>query len=254
MIQVPDFTPLDPDEDPIAPQAYNTVDLTLDGLDEVDDLQALADEIAEETPDPVVPAPTPAPVPQPSPPTGDVTDRIIEELEREMEETAAKLRQVEKREAEHMDRHHRLLADFANYRNRTGRDIQMAVDLSERKLLLELVPIIDNFERCINANYNSVDDCRNGVALIHKQFLDALKRIGVEGIETQVGDPFDAQFAEALTTTSNPDLPDGAIAAVFERGYRLRDQLLRPVRVVVNHVAGDSTPAASGDDLPGNIQ
>lgn len=250
MIQVPDFTPLDPDEDPVQPQAYNTVDLTLDGLDEVDDLQALADEIAEETPDPVKP-PLAAMVPAP---TGDVTERIIEELEREMEETAAKLHQIEKREAEHMDRHHRLLADFANYRNRTGRDIQMAVDLSERKLLMELVPIIDNFERCIGATYTSLDDCRNGVALIHKQFLDAFRRIGVEGIQTQVGDPFDAQFAEALTTVADPHLPDGAIANVFERGYRLRDQLLRAARVVVNHLPEGSAPAVPSEDDPGNIQ
>ena len=227
------MTPLDPEEDPNPLQADHTVDLTLDGMDEVDDLQALADEVAEVVQEPAKPRPSSRPSMQ----TGDVSDRILQELELEMEETSAKLHQLEKREAEQMDKHHRLLADFANYRNRTSRDIQMAVDLSERKLLMELLPVIDNFERCIGATYASVDDCRNGVALIHKQFLDALKRIGVEGIEVQIGDPFDAQFAEALTTTANPDLPDGSIAAIFERGFRLRDQLLRAVRVVVNHVS-----------------
>jgi len=54
-------------------------------------------------------------------------------------------------------------------------------------------------------------------------------------VDVKVGDPFDAHLAEALTTTSQPGLPDGAVAAVFERGYTLKDHLLRPARVIVNH-------------------
>lgn len=245
MNQDPDLTPLDSDLDGVVPLGENTVDLTLDGMEEVDDLQALADEIAEVTPDPVEwNQPT-----RPSVPGGDASDQILAELEREMEETTGKLHALEKREAEQMDKYHRLLADFANYRNRTARDIQMAVDQSERKLLMEMLPVIDNFERCIGATYLTVEDCRSGVALIHKQFLDALKRVGVEDVPAQIGDPFDAQFAEALTTTADPNLPDGTIAAIFERGFRLRDQLLRPVRVVVNHA-----PEGSSAGTPGNIQ
>ncbi len=237
--------------DPISPQMDQTVDLTLDGMEEVDDLQALADQVAEITPDRAEPPRVrrllePAPVPA-STPTADVMDRIVAELERELDDATARLHKLEKQESEQMDKHHRLLADFANYRNRTGRDIQLAVDLSERKLLMELIPVCDNFERCIAATYTSVEDCRSGVALIHKQFLDSLKRMGVENIEVLIGDPFDAQFAEALTTTTNPQLPDGSIASIFEAGYRLRDQLLRPARVVVNHL-----PENPDATLPGN--
>ncbi len=231
MIPEPNPSPLDPNEEPIARESDLTVDLTLDETEAIDDLQALADAVAEETPEP--PARV-APLPRP-PSNGDASERITEEFERELEEAAARLQEMEKREKEHLDKHHRLLADFANYRNRTGRDIQMAVDLSERKLLTELLPIIDNFERCINATYSTVDDCRNGVALIHKQFVDAFHRIGVEEIDLKVGDDFDARTAEALTTAQDATIPDGAIASVFERGFMLRDQLLRPARVVVNH-------------------
>ncbi|MCE1228606.1 MAG: nucleotide exchange factor GrpE [Firmicutes bacterium] len=220
---------LDPDDD-FLPPAENTVDLTLEGLEGVDDLQALADEVAEITPDPR--HRSMAPVPRS---VEEVSDPVFQELEQEMQETTRKLIDAEKREAEQIEKHHRLLADFANYRNRTTRDIQLAVDNSERKLLLDLLPVLDNFERCISATYPTVDDFRNGVGLIHKQFLDTLKRMGVERLETQVGETFDAQFAEALTTTADPNLPDGAIASIFERGYLLRNQLLRPARVVVNH-------------------
>jgi molecular chaperone GrpE len=240
-------SPLDPDEEPLAHQGDLTVDLTIDEAEGVDDLQALADEVAEVTPERISPREGRTPHPTPA---GDVSERIIEELERELEEATARIQQMEKRETEQSDKHHRLLADFANYRNRTGRDIQMAVDLSERKLLMEMLPVIDNFERCITASYSTVDDCRNGVALIHKQFLDALKRIGVEGIDVKVGDPFDAREAEALTTAADPSLPDGAIVSVFERGFMLRDQLLRAARVVVNHHP-EGTHAV---DEPGNVQ
>lgn len=230
MISEPNPSPLDPNEEPIVRESDLTVDLTIDEAEAVDDLQALADAVAEETPEPPTRVAPPRPLP-----TGDVSERIIEELERELEEATARFQQMEKRETEHLDKHHRLLADFANYRNRTGRDIQMAVDLSERKLLMEMLPVVDNFERCINATYSSVEDCRNGVALIHKQFVDALRRIGVEEIDLKVGDAFDARTAEALTTTKDSTIADGAIASIFERGFMLRDQLLRAARVVVNH-------------------
>lgn len=231
MISEPNPSPLDPNEESIVRESDLTVDLTIDEAEAVDDLQALADAVAEETPEPPTRV---APPPRPLP-TGDVSERIIEELERELEEATARFQQMEKRETEHLDKHHRLLADFANYRNRTGRDIQMAVDLSERKLLMEILPVVDNFERCINATYSSTEDCRNGVALIHKQFVDSLRRIGVEEVDIKVGDVFDARTAEALTTTKDATIPDGAIASIFERGFMLRDQLLRAARVVVNH-------------------
>ena len=158
---------------------------------------------------------------------------------RTLTEARDRIQELEKREAEHLDKHHRLLADFSNYRNRTNRDIQMAVDLSERKLLLEILPVLDNFERCIGSSYQTVEDFRNGVALIQKQFMDALRRLGVEPVVVNVGDPFDALHAEALSTTSDANLADGAVAAVYERGFLLREQLLRAARVVVNHAPGE---------------
>jgi molecular chaperone GrpE len=210
-----------------------TVDLTLDESEVVDDLQALADEAAEELPE--------KPASKGTAQNDELSALFNEELERTLLEARDRIQELEKREAEHLDKHHRLLADFSNYRNRTARDIQMAVDLSERKLLLEILPVLDNFERCIGSKYQSVDDFRNGVLLIQKQFLDALRRMGVETVKLAVGEPFDALHAEALSTISDSKLPDGAIAAVYERGYTLREHLLRAARVVVNHYSGSDT-------------
>jgi molecular chaperone GrpE len=196
------------------------LDLNLDEFEEVKDLQALADEVAESTP-------------EPGGAGGGALAR--EQQEASLNEALKRIAELEQREAEHKDRHHRLLADFANHRNRVARETQLAVTLAEKKLLLELLPVVDNFERCLSATATSVEDFHNGVSLIYKQLLEAMRKAGVEGMEVKVGDPFDAMQAEALTTTSQPGLPDGAVAAVFERGYLLRDQLLRPARVIVNH-------------------
>lgn len=216
-----------PDDDDLVREHDLTVDLTLEGLEPVEDLQALADEAAKELPEVGAQAPSRA--------NGDLSALFGEEFERTIQEAKDRIQALEKQAGEQQDKYHRLLADFANYRNRTSRDIQMAVDLSERKLLLEVLPVLDNFERCVDSSYQSVEDFRSGVTLIQKQFLDALKRLGVESVQLEVGDAFDAQHAEALSTTSDPKLPDGAVAAVFERGFMLREQLLRAARVVVNH-------------------
>lgn len=201
--------------EPDLPENGPTLDLNLDEFEGMEDLQALADEVAESTsPDDETGA-------QGTDPGLAVARQRVEELRKAGEAQA--------------DKHHRLLADFANYRNRVGRDIALAVGLAERKLLMEFLPVVDSFERCLSSNYANVEDFQNGIALIHKQFLDALRKAGVEEVELKVGDPFNANHSEALTTTSQPTLADGAVAAIYERGFTHKDQLLRAARVIVNH-------------------
>lgn len=166
----------------------------------------------------------------------EVGNLINRELERTLEEARQRILELEKHEQEHMDKHHRLLADFSNYRNRTTREIQMAVDQEVKRMLLEVLPVLDNFERSLESNYPNLEAFQGGVALIQKQFQDVLRKIGVAPAEIRPGDAFDAQHAEALTTMSNPALPDGSVAAVYEKGYLLNGALLRPARVVVNSV------------------
>lgn len=235
--------------DPIDPrEGEHTMELSLDEAAEVD-LQALADEVAQSTPDrPPAPPPPPPRVHEPLDPV------VFPEEAKDIsvlpaEELLAIIRERDQREKDELENYRRLMADFANYRNRASRDIQMAVDQSERRILQELLPVLDSFERCIDSTYASLEDFHTGVELIRKQFLDALRRLGAEPIELEVGAPFDAKHAEALTTTKDPDLPDGCVAAVFERGFTLRDQLLRAARVVVNH-RPDTVPV----DLDGPAQ
>ena len=221
--------PNHPDPSPAAPgEAEDLVDLNLDEAGEPD-LQALADEAASEYKTQMVPEmDLDGAIPEATNGGGRV------DLESALTEAEGQLEEMMKREAELMEQHRRLAADFNNFRNRAQRDIALAVEQAERRILLEVLPVLDNFDRGLGASYQDVETFRSGVELIRRQFLEALRRLNVEPLPLQVGDPFDALHAEALTTYSDPALPDGAVAAIYERGFNLKGQLLRAARVVVN--------------------
>lgn len=225
----------DPDEFSVD---SNTVDLSMDDDSGAIDLQALADEVADATPefmavlqDEEDADTAPMLLDEPAP----VATATAEDYLRQVAHLQGQVRELEKREAEVLDHYKRLKAEYLNFRDRSARDVQVALNQADRKLLLEILPVLDNFERSLDASNPDLESFQNGVELIRKQFHDALRRVGVESVPLGVGDPYDALHAEALTTMSNADIPDGSVAAIYERGYTLRGQLLRPARVVVNH-------------------
>jgi molecular chaperone GrpE len=224
--------PQQPDARPTsAPvDAEDLVDLNLDEPLE-GDLQSVADEVASGYHTQVVPELDLPDLPQPSP-----ESEIKVDLESALIEAEHQMEDLLRREVELMEQQRRLAADFNNFRNRAQRDIALAVEQAERKILLEMLGVLDNFDRGLSATYQDLDSFRSGVELIRKQFLESMRRLNVEQLPLQVGDPFDALNAEALTTFADPNLPDGAVAAIYERGFNLKGQLLRAARVVVNRL------------------
>lgn len=229
---MPTDIPHQPDARPAPPQGEpeDVVDLNLDEPLE-GDLQSVADEVASEYHTQMVPEMDLPDLPQPF---AEPEARV--DLESALVEAEHQMEDLLRREAELMDHQRRLAADFNNFRNRAQRDITLAVEQSERKILLEMLPVLDNFDRGLSATYQDVESFRAGVDLIRRQFLEALRKLNVEQLPLQVGDPFDALNAEALTTFSDPNLPDGAVAAIYEQGFNLKGQLLRAARVVVNRL------------------
>jgi molecular chaperone GrpE len=207
-------------------EVEDLVDLNLDETPD-GDLQAVADEVASGYHTQVVPELDLPDLPQPE---------VRVDLESALVEAEQQMEELLRREAELMDHQRRLAADFNNFRNRAQRDIALAVEQAERKILLEMLPVLDNFDRGLSATYQDVESFRSGVDLIRRQFLEGLRRLNVEQLPLQVGDPFDALNAEALTTFTDPNLPDGAVAAIYEQGFSLKGQLLRAARVVVNRL------------------
>lgn len=136
--------------------------------------------------------------------------------------------------AEKADLHDLLLrhqAEFNNFRRRTERDRSDFVQYAGMELVRELLPILDNFERALQADSGSKDYAK-GVELIYQRMYDTLKKMGLEPIDT-AGKTFDPHLHQAVEKAQTDDAEDHAILSEFQRGYHFKGKLLRPSMVKV---------------------
>ncbi|RPH56206.1 MAG: nucleotide exchange factor GrpE [Acidobacteria bacterium] len=127
----------------------------------------------------------------------------------------------------------RKAADFDNYRKRVERERREMAELAAQDLLLELLPILDDFERALDVVVApGAERYRDGVELIYRQLQELLKKRGVIPIEA-VGTDFDPHVHQAVVHEASTTHRDGEVIAELRRGYRLGDRLLRPVMVKV---------------------
>ena len=126
-------------------------------------------------------------------------------------------------------------AEFENYRKRVERERGELYQHGRDDVLLQFLPVVDNFERALSSLESSEGDAealRHGVELIHKQFKDALSKFGLEAVEA-VGQTFDPHVHEAVTTEATDKHKENTVIQEFQRGYRIGDRLLRPAKVKV---------------------
>jgi len=128
------------------------------------------------------------------------------------------------------DRLARLQAEFDNFRKRQTKENQDFRDYALNNAILGLLPIVDSFDRALQAPDGA--EFRKGVELINRQFHDALTKLGVEPIES-AGKPFDPNLHQAVQMVESDDVPDNHVVAELQRGYKLKDRLLRPAMVTV---------------------
>jgi molecular chaperone GrpE len=127
----------------------------------------------------------------------------------------------------------RTAAEFDNYRKRIERERRDQADAMIADTLADVLPIIDDFERALQApSGGDVDSLRRGVELIHRQMLDLLRRRGVKAIQP-VGADFDPRFHESVVSEATSDHREGEVLQELRRGYMLGDRLLRPAMVKV---------------------
>jgi molecular chaperone GrpE len=131
------------------------------------------------------------------------------------------------------DRLLRTAAEFDNFRKRVDRERRELSEFAASDILVELLPIVDNFERALQAPAPAeADSFRTGIEMIHRQMLDLLRKRGVKPIEA-LGADFDPNFHQAVIHEASPDHRDGEVMAELQRGYMLGDRLLRPAMVKV---------------------
>ena len=130
------------------------------------------------------------------------------------------------------DRLLRLAADFDNYKKRAARERQEYVALANERLLKELIPILDDLERALNAaEQHEEAQLEEGVRLVHRSLASLLERQGVKEIATE--GKFDPHVHEALLAQPAEDKEQGDVVDVIQKGYTLGDRVVRPARVIV---------------------
>jgi len=132
--------------------------------------------------------------------------------------------------------HERLLrtaAEFDNYRKRVDRERREFMDQTTADVVAGLLPIVDNFERAMQAPDTPESDAlRKGVEMIHRQMLELLRKHGVEPIQA-LGADFDPNFHQAVFHEASDAHREGEVMEELQRGYMLRDRLVRPAMVKV---------------------
>ncbi len=131
----------------------------------------------------------------------------------------------------------RVAADFDNYRKRAARDHEALVARASEQLVKELLPVLDDLERALEAAQQHEEaKLEEGVRLVHRELSHVLKKEGLTPVKTD--GKFDPHEHEALLTQPS-DAEEGAIVQVIQKGYRLGDRVLRPARVVVSSGNGN---------------
>jgi molecular chaperone GrpE len=156
----------------------------------------------------------------------------------EIRELDRQLADLKKEKEEIYDRLLRKHADFENFRKRAERDKREFQQYAVADFVLELLPILDNFERALSHSGDESGQYKKGVELIYRQLRDLLEKRGLKAIET-ANRPFDPAMHEAILREERNDVPENTILDELQRGYFFRDRLLRPAMVKVS-VASNS--------------
>ena len=165
----------------------------------------------------------------------------------EMEELRNQLLAAEQEAAENKQGWQRIAADFQNYKRRTEQDREQMYGLANEALLNKLLTIADDFDRAIEHMPPEMADVGwvGGIAAIDRKLRLLLDSEGLVPIEA-VGKPFNPHEHEAVTQETTTAVPDGTVTQELQRGYRIRDRVLRPAMVAVAVNPGNES-AGNGD-------
>lgn len=133
------------------------------------------------------------------------------------------------------DRNLRLMAEFDNYRRRTAKEQLELIETANGKLLEKLSEVQDNFERAF-ASENKAQDLEafeKGMQMIYNQFAKILTDAGLEQIDP-TGAEFDPNMHEALMQQPSETVPEGHVVTVFQKGYKLKNKILKTAKVIVS--------------------
>jgi molecular chaperone GrpE len=164
-------------------------------------------------------------------PSGDGTESSTGVASVESPATDSELHKLRAERDELRDRLARMQAEFDNARKRAIKEQQDFRDYAAADAIKSLLPVLDSFDRALHLKSDAAE-FRNGVDLIYKQLQTALAKLSLQPIAAK-GEPFDPRLHEAIEMVDTTDAPDHQVIEELQRGYKLKDRLLRPAMVKV---------------------
>jgi molecular chaperone GrpE len=152
-----------------------------------------------------------------------------ESEESKAEDAAEAEKKAEEQESE---RYMRLMAEFQNFKRRAAREKSDIHAYANEKIIGELLPVLDNFERALSTKSDDVEGYAKGMELIFTQLKTALEHAGLAEIPA-MGEEFDPNVHNAVMTEDVEDIEDNHISKVLQKGYKLNDKVIRPSMVAV---------------------
>ena len=126
----------------------------------------------------------------------------------------------------------RLAAEYDNYRKRTTKEKEELNSVCKCAVVSDFLPVLDNLDRALANQTDNLEEYKKGVEMIGNQFYETLKKLGVEEFGA-VGEPFDPNLHNAVMHIVDESLGENVIAAVFNKGYKLSEKVIRPAMVQV---------------------
>lgn len=161
---------------------------------------------------------------------------VQEEVELSVEEQyEAKLAELQAKLDDEENRHLRLRADFDNMRRRQQLDREAAEKYRAQSLLSDLLPVLDNFERALQVETTSEETASiiKGIEMVYRSLLDATEKEGLQVIKAE-GEQFDPNIHQAVMQEQDSEKETGVVLRELQKGYILKDRVLRPTMVSVN--------------------
>lgn len=161
-------------------------------------------------------------------------DPTSEESTDQSEETTEERLQQELANAN--DKYTRLFAEFDNYKKRTSKERVDLIQSASKDVLAKLLPILDDFDRALAAMQTAqdIESVKQGVELVNQKFRKTLTNEGLKEMENLIGQPFDAEYQEAITAIPAPSEElKNKVIDVVEKGYFLNDKVIRFAKVVI---------------------
>lgn len=144
---------------------------------------------------------------------------------------AKKYKEKEDEANKNLDLLQRTLAEFDNYKKRTVKEREMLYSSVIGDIIMSFIPVMDNFDKALEIKTEDIA-LKEGVSLIHKQFIDVLKQYNIEEIQT-IGAKFDPALHEAVTHVDDANYGEQEILETFRKGYKIGDKVIRYAMVKV---------------------